>query len=53
MRVNLNTNEAIVDSITGHSPKQRGGQRARYTDAVHIPVLKKFVDQVSRTMSIS
>ena len=45
--VNLNVNEAIIDSITGHSPKKRGGQQARYTDTVHIPVLKKFVDQVS------
>ncbi len=26
---------------------ERGGQQARYTDTVHIPVLKKFVDQVS------
>ncbi|RYG94003.1 MAG: hypothetical protein EON58_17205 [Alphaproteobacteria bacterium] len=47
MLVNLNVNEAIIDSITGHSPKKRGGQQARYTDTVHIPVLKKFVDQVS------
>jgi hypothetical protein len=47
MLVNLNVNEAIIDSITGHSPKKRGGQQARYTDAVHVPVLKKFVDQVT------
>ena len=47
MLVNLNVNEAIIDSLTGHSPKKRGGQQARYTDTVHVPVLKKFIDQVS------
>ncbi|MBK8083602.1 MAG: hypothetical protein IPK28_06995 [Devosia sp.] len=46
MLVNLNVNEGIIDSITGHSPKRRGGQQARYTDTVHVPVLKKYVDQV-------
>lgn len=51
--INLNVNEAIIDSITGHSPKKRGGQQARYTDTVHIPVLKKFLDQASLPYDLS
>jgi len=53
MLVNLNVNEAIIDSITGHSPKRKGGQQARYTDAVHIPVLKQFLDQVTLPYDIA
>jgi hypothetical protein len=53
MLVNLNVNEAIIDSITGHSPKKRGGQQARYTDAVHVPVVKRFLDQVTLPYDIS
>ena len=44
--VNKNVNEAVIDSITGHSPKRRGGQQARYTDTVHVPVLKQSIDLV-------
>ena len=53
MLTNCEVQEAVIDSITGHSSRARGTERSRYTDRIDIGVLKAAIDRMTLPLDTS